>query len=287
MPTKATNYTTEDIAYLHHGEVPLMLRLYRPPGPGPFPLVVDLHGGAWTRGDLGECQARDEVLVDAGLAVAALDFRHAGDGYPASLVDINYALRWLKAEAGALRIDPGRVAIAGQSSGGHLAMLAAMRPSDPRYAGIPLAGDRPPVDAGVCCVAMLWPVINPLSRYRHTLRLRQAPEPPAWTATIPERHDLYWRDEQNMAEGNPLLALERGETVRTPPALWIQGRPDQIHDYRDPESDLEQNEPERFQTRYREAGGELELSYVDQARRSEASLEPLLAFFAGHLPGKS
>jgi acetyl esterase/lipase len=284
MLTETSEHTTEDIAYLRHGDEAVMLRLYRPLGPGPFPLVVDLHGGAWTRGDLSECQARDEVLVAAGLAVAALDFRHAGDGYPSSLIDINYALRWLKAQGPALRIDPGLVAISGQSSGGHLAMLAAMRPTEPRYAGIRLDGEASAVDAGVRCVAMLWPVINPLSRYRHALRLREATEPPAWTATIPERHDLDWQGEENMAEGNPLLALERGETVRTPPALWIQGRPDQIHDYRDPESELELNEPERFQTRYREAGGELEVRYVDQAERSEASLDPLIAFFRKHLP---
>ncbi|MDP6708157.1 MAG: alpha/beta hydrolase [Alphaproteobacteria bacterium] len=284
MLTETTDHTTEDLAYLKHGEIPLMLRLYRPPGAGPFPFVVDLHGGAWTRGELAECGPRDEVLAGAGLAVAALDFRHAGDGYPSSLVDINYAIRWLKAEASTLRLDPGRVGLSGQSSGGHLAMLAAMRPTDPRYAGIPLAGAAASAEVG--CVATLWPVINPLSRYRHALRRRGSAEPPAWTETIPERHDLYWRDEETMAEGSPLLALERGEAVRTPPALWVQGRPDEIHDYPDPESDLDLNEPERFAARYREAGGEIELRYVDQGRRSEASYEPLVAFFRKHLLGE-
>lgn len=283
MLTENLDYTTEDVAYHRHGAEPLMLRLYMPHGPGPFPLVVDLHGGAWTSGDLTNCQARDDVLARAGLAVAALDFRHAGDGYPTSLIDINYAVRWLKSRAGALRIDPDRIGFSGQSSGGHLAMLAAMRPSDPRYSGLRLDAGAPSVDAGVCCVAMLWPVINPLSRYRHALRLRAAAEPPAWAATIPERHDLYWRTDENMAEGNPLLALERGETIETPPTLWIQGRPDDVHDYRDPESAVELNEPERFARRYREAGGEIEVCYVDQAARSEASVDPLVAFFGRHL----
>jgi len=283
MVTETLDYTTEDIAYLQHGGTSLKLRFLRPGGAGPFPLVVDLHGGAWTMGDLTGCQDRDEVLVKAGFATAALDFRHAGDGYPTSLVDINYAIRWLKSQSEGLRIDPNRVGITGQSSGGHLAMLSAMRPTDPRYTSVELKSDAPAVTANVRCVAMTWPVINPLSRYRHALRLRDSAQPPAWTASIPERHDLYWQSEENMAEGNPLLALERGEAVQTPPALWIQGRPDEIHDYRDPESDLDLNEPERFAVRYREAGGEIGVHYVDQANRAPASCGPLVTFFGKHL----
>jgi acetyl esterase/lipase len=243
MLTESSAYTSEDIAYRRHGETAQMLRLLRPEGDGPFPLVVDLHGGAWTQGDLSGCQERDEVLVRAGFATAALDFRHAGDGYPTSLVDINFAVRWLKSQSAALRIDAERVGICGQSSGGHLAMLMAMRPLDPRYASAELEAGAASTTAHVRCVAMTWPVINPLSRYRHALRLRNGSEPPAWTGNIPERHDLYWKNEDNMAKGNPLLALERGEPVEVPPALWVQGRPDEIHDYRDPESPLDLNEP--------------------------------------------
>ncbi len=283
MSAKSSDYTTEDIAYLRHGNDPLMLRLLRPHGPGPFPLVVDLHGGAWTQGDLGGCRERDEVLVQAGLATAALDFRHAGDGYPTSLADINFAVRWLKSQSNALRIDADRVGISGQSSGGHLAMLMAMRPLDQRYASLELEPSIPDTTAHVRCVGMTWPVINPLSRYRHALRLRDSAEPPAWTGNIPERHDLYWRNEDNMAAGNPLLALERGEPVEVPPALWVQGQPDEIHDYRDPESALDLNEPERFAARYREAGGEIDLVYVDQSERAAASFAPLTAFFQKHL----
>ncbi|SVB03992.1 uncharacterized protein METZ01_LOCUS156846 [marine metagenome] len=280
MLTEDQTCDIEDINYLKYGDVPLMLRLYRPLGDGPFPVIVDLHGGAWTAGDLSGCQARDEVLVKHGFAAAAVDFRHAGEGYPASLIDINFAIRWLKARASDLSLDPNRVALSGQSSGGHLAMLAAMRPTDLRYISIPLDGT---VKADVCCVAMTWPVINPLSRYRHALRLRAGAEPPAWTNNIPERHDLYWKTEENMAEGNPMLALERGEAVVTPRAIWIQGRPDQIHDYRDPESELAMNEPARFATRYRQIGGDIELRYVLQERRDEASYAPLISFFEKHL----
>ena len=137
MPARTYEVTTEDAEYLRHGDKGLTLRLYKPRGDGPFPAVIDLHGGAWTSGDLAECQGRDEALAQAGFVVVALNFRQAGDGYPASLADINYGIRWVKTRAADLRTRPDLVGIAGQSSGGHLAMLAAMRPRDARYAAIP------------------------------------------------------------------------------------------------------------------------------------------------------
>ena len=160
-------------------------------------------------------------------------------------------------------------------------MLAAMRPSDPRYASIALEGAD--VTAEVRCVGMTWPVMNPYSRYHHALRARASESPPAWVGDIPERHDTYWQTEDAMREGNPLLALERAENVLTPPAVWIQGTPDPVHDYRDPDSPVALNEPERFATSYRDAGGSIEVVYIEQAQRAEASLAPLVAFFDTHL----
>ena len=102
----------------------------------------------------------------------ALDFRSGNEEpYPASVQDINYAVRWAKANARmTLKTRPDLIGLSGQSSGGHLAMLVAMRPHDPRYAAIPLPAGTPAQDASVRCVAMSWPVINPLSRYRHAKR---------------------------------------------------------------------------------------------------------------------
>ena len=60
--------------------------------------------------------------------------------YPLALTDINYAVRWTKLHAKDLKTRPDLVGISGQSSGGHLAMLAAMRPHDPRYTAIAAAG---------------------------------------------------------------------------------------------------------------------------------------------------
>ena len=275
---------TEDVEYLRHGDRKLIARLYQPQGDGPFPAVVDLHGGAWNNGDLSGTQGLDESLARNGFVVASLEFRHAGDGYPTSLVDINYAIRWLKARARELKVDPNRVGSGGQSSGGHLAMLAAMRPNDPRYASVSLPAGSPAVDASVRAVAMSWPVINPLSRYRHAQKLGKGPNPPAFTVGMKEKHDTYWRTEAAMAEGNPMLILERSEKVVMPPALWVQGKPDMVHDYHDDDSNFAGNEPERFISNYRNAGGDIEIVYIDNEQRStKASFDPVAAFFKKHL----
>lgn len=275
---------TEDVEYLRHGDRKLIARLYQPQGDGPFPAVVDLHGGAWNNGDLSGTQGLDESLARNGFVVASLEFRHAGDGYPTSLVDINYAIRWLKARARELKVDPNRVGSGGQSSGGHLAMLAAMRPNDPRYASVSLPAGSPAVDASVRAVAMSWPVINPLSRYRHAQKLGKGPNPPAFTVGMKEKHDTYWRTEAAMAEGNPMLILERREKVVMPPALWVQGKPDMVHDYHDDDSNFAGNEPERFISNYRNAGGDIEIVYIDNEQRStKASFDPVAAFFKKHL----
>jgi acetyl esterase/lipase len=277
-------YTTQDVEYLRHGDRKFMARLFKPQGAGPFPAVIEIHGGAWCNGDLNECQIYAEGFARAGIAVAAIDFRHASDGYPTSLADINYAIRWVKSHASELNTRADLVGAAGQSSGGHLAMLAAMRPTDPRYTAIQLPSASPSVDGTLRAVAMLWPVINPLSRYRHALRARDSATPPAWVGNIPQRHDQYWKTEANMAEGNPMLILERGEKVQMPPALWLQGRPDIVHDYRDPESPIPANEPERFTANYRKAGGDIELLYIDQATKAGApSYEPAAAFIHKHI----
>ena len=268
LEAKTHDFDVEDVEYLRHGEKPLLARVFRPRGAGPFPALVECHGGAWCLSDRTTERLRHAAMASHGIASIALDFRSGNeDPYPASVQDINYAVRWAKANAPALKTRPDLVGLSGQSSGGHLAMLVAMRPHDPRYAAIPLAGASAP-DASVRCVVMSWPVINPFSRYRHARRELASANPPEWPKSIIARQDAYWRSEANMAEGNPLLALERGENVVTPPAVWFQGRGDVLHDYKDADSDLPGNEPQRFVAAYRKAGGEIALEYIDMDRHA-------------------
>lgn len=267
LEAKTTAFDVEDVEYLRHGDKPLLARVFKPRGAGPFPAMVECHGGAWCMSDRLSEHHRHEYMAAHGVVSIALDFRSGNEvPYPASVQDINYAVRWTKLNAAALKTRPDLVGLSGQSSGGHLAMLVAMRPHDQRYAAIALPAGSPAHDASVRCVIMSWPVINPLSRYRHAKRAQASANPPDWPKSIIGRQDSYWATEVAMAEGNPLLALERGETVLTPPAVWYQGRNDTMHDYKDVESNFDGNEPQRFCANYRKAGGTITLEYIDMDR---------------------
>src|SRR5437762_10809586 len=269
LEAKTTEFDVDDVEYLRHGDKPLLARVFKPKGAGPFPAMVECHGGAWCMSDRHTEKLRHQYMASHGVVSIALDFRSGSeDPYPASVQDINYAVRWAKANARALKTRPDLIGLSGQSSGGHLAMLVAMRPHDPLYAAIALPAGSPAQDASVPCVIMTSPVINPLSRYRHAKRALASANSPEWPKSIIARHDSYWRSEDNMAEGNPTLALERGEKVLTPPAIWFQGRGDIVHDYKDTESTFDGNEPQRFCADYRKAGGSIALDYLDMERHA-------------------
>ena len=298
MDAKTTRAAThefdvEDVEYLRHGGKPLLARIYKPRGEGPFPTLVECHGGAWCLSDRHTEKVRHEFMASRGIVSVALDFRSGNeDPYPASVQDINYAVRWVKLNAHSLKTRPELVGLSGQSSGGHLAMLVAMRQRDARYGAIALPAGSPSLDSTVRCVIMSWPVINPLSRYRLATRARDGANPPEWPKSIIARQDSYWRSEANMAEGNPMLALERGEKVLTPPAIWFQAHGDMMHDYKDEDSNFAGNEPQRFVANYRKAGGEIDLVYFDGPRMAGhspdlaamgANFERMVAFVAQHM----
>src|SRR5256885_15878304 len=144
-PTPATaEIDVSDVKYMRQGTEPLLARLFRPRATGPFPLMVELPGGAWCRGDRLNDTVINEPLARSGVVVAALDFRMPPEApYPASLADINYAIRWLKTRATEFGSRPQLVGVLGTSSGAHQAMLGAMRPRDPRYPALPPPASAP------------------------------------------------------------------------------------------------------------------------------------------------
>src|SRR5438128_10705719 len=128
----------EDVEYLRHGDQPLLARLFKPRGSGPFPIMVELHGGAWVRGDRLNGNASNEALAKHGVIVAALDFRVPPVApYPASLADIHYGIRWCKTQAAAWNGRTDWLGAMGTSSGVHLALLLGMLTPEPRYAAPP------------------------------------------------------------------------------------------------------------------------------------------------------
>ena len=272
-------FTSEDIAYLSHGDRKIMARIFKPEGAGPFPCFINLHGGAWNNGDLADSAGLGEYLASRGVVMPSLNFRHGPDGYPTTLADINYGIRWVKAHAkGQHRPQPRRHRRPARRPSGDAGGDAAQ---GPRYAAIPCQGCDDPSVRGVF---MMWPVINPLSRYKHAKRLVTAGDPPAWAVGMDKKHDIYWHTEAEMAEGNPMLILEKGEKVVMPPAVWLQGRPDMTHDYHDPDSNFAGNEPERFVSNYRKAGGDIEIAYFDNAaRNTDVTHAPVYAFMQKHV----
>jgi len=107
------------------GPIELKLDLYQPVGvPGPWPVVVWIHGGGWTSGS--KESATGATLVQNGFAVASIDYRLSQQAvWPAQIQDVKGAVRWLRANATALGIDADRIGAWGSSAGGHLAAFLA------------------------------------------------------------------------------------------------------------------------------------------------------------------
>ncbi len=207
-----------DIPYRQADGRMLRALLYRPQGDGPFPAAVCVHGGAWVSGDRTATQGLAEMLAACGLVVMAIDFRMAPrDPYPSSLVDINYAIRWLKQNAAALSVEPQTIGGLGVSSGGHLILLSALRPFDARYAAAPLDGAKG-IDARLAFVVTCSGVLDPLARYQMAQRIGDR--------EILACHDAYFGSEEVMREASPPLILERGEKADLPPMLFFQGSDD-------------------------------------------------------------
>jgi acetyl esterase/lipase len=196
LRARPQDFDVEDVEYLRHGQTPLLARVHKPRGAGPFPALVECHGGGWCAQDRFTEKLRHEAMASNGIVSIALDFRSGNEApYPASVQDINYAVRWAKLNARALKTRPDLVGLSGQSSGGHLAMLVAMRPHDPRYAAIPLPAGSAVHDASVRCVVMSWPVINHFSRHYHAKRLVASGSPPDWAKAAVARQIDYWQSE--------------------------------------------------------------------------------------------
>src|SRR3954468_8563032 len=100
----------------------LMARVYQPLGKGPFPALLDLHGGAWNNKDRFANETMDRVVAASGVLVVAIDLTLAPEApYPASVQDANYGVRWLKWKAAEWGGDASSVGILGSSTGGHMA----------------------------------------------------------------------------------------------------------------------------------------------------------------------
>jgi acetyl esterase len=253
-------FQTEDIEYQRAGGKAVLARLYRPRGAGPFPAVLEVHGGAWTSGDRLNNVAIAEALAGEGAVVLSIDFRMPPEArYPDVVADVNLGVRWLKAHAAEFGSRPDRVGGLGTSSGAHLLLLSTLKPRDRRYAALPLA-EAPTVDARLPWVVACWPVADPLARY-HAVKARG-------NDRLVQAHHQFWPAESDMDEGNPQRILERGEPVELPPALVLQGTND---------DNLTPDMADRFVAAYRRRGGTIALEKFEGQPHTFVSRDPTSA----------
>jgi acetyl esterase len=242
-PTAALELKVSEVEFRRAaGGRMLMARIYQPQGTGPFPAVLDLHGGAWNRKDRLAEEPMDRAIAASGALVVAIDMTLAPEApYPACVQDANYGVRWLKAKAAGWNGDPSRVGVYGSSSGGHVAELLALRPRDPRYSAIPLSA-APSVDAAVAWVATRSPISDTYARFQQAERMQRA--------EMIRANKTFFDPWETIHEANPQQVLERREAAALPPLLIMQGALD---------DNVLPALQERFAAAYRAAGGDCQL----------------------------
>jgi acetyl esterase/lipase len=224
----------------------LMARIYRPLGAGPFPALLDLHGGAWNNKDRFANEAMDRAVAAGGVLVVAIDMTLAPEApYPASVQDAHYGVRWLKWKAPEWRGDPASVGILGSSTGGHMAQLVGMRPHDARYGALELP-QAPHLDATVRYVATRSPISDPYARFLQAGKMGRG--------HMVEASRRYFQPWETIHEANPQEMLERGEKVRLAPMLIMQGALD---------DNVLPALQQKFAAAYRAAGGECRLEIFE------------------------
>lgn len=187
-----------------------LARVYQPPtGAGALrsgPAVVDVHGGGWSVMDrtLGERYCR--AVAAAGFVVVSIDFR---DGrvarHPAAVLDVADGVRWVRQHADELGVDPRRVALMGSSSGGHLALHAAL------------------TEVEVPFVGAFWPPVDPLARYRYAQSKVGLPVPQGQSfdaASLVSATEAYFGDEATMGAASISHLIRCGQ-ARFLPSVWL------------------------------------------------------------------
>jgi acetyl esterase len=255
----------------------LMARIYQPNGPGPFPTILDLHGGAWNAKDRHAEEPMDHALAASGLLVVAIDMTLAPEApYPACVQDANYGVRWLKWKASSWNGDPSKIGVYGSSSGGQVAELLGMRPRDARYYAIPLP-EAPNVDARVAFVAMRSPISNTYARFQNAEQHKRD--------GMVKNNTTFFNPWDTIHESNPQEILDRHEPVTLVPFLIMQGALD---------DNVLPPVQEKFAASYKAAGGDCEFHVFEgcehewvakEGPQTDRAREMVKAFIARQLKG--
>ena len=263
---QAAPYEVEetDVPFARAEGQELQARIYRPRGEADIPLaaLVDVHGGAWSRGDRLTGAFHGRALAASGLLVVSLDFRQGSEAkHPAASADIAAGVRYVRANAQRLGVDPRRIGIVGSSSGGQLALLAGVKPGAPEHAGTPIVRadgslDAGPGDESVAFILALYPVADPHARFRYVVG-RQDDGSGFDAKRLIAAHHGYFSSEAQMAEGSVTRIVAAREARALPP-VWVA------------QPELDDNVPaaitEAFVQAYQQAGGSVERVHFPGAR---------------------
>lgn len=242
VPQRTFDIRVEDHDCVRPDGSVMAVRVARPVGDGPFPAVIDVHGGGWVMGDRKMNAIIDDFLARNGIIAAAPEFRMPpAVRYPEPIADVHLAIRWLKANAARLGSRADLVGGVGTSSGGHQLLECVLRPNDSRYSTLALAQGAD-VDASLGYVVACWPVADPLRRF-HYAQERSI-------KNLLDAHAAYWPNEAAMADGNPQLVIERGQNASLPPMMVLQGTND---------DNLPADMATRLTEAWRKAGGDVTL----------------------------
>ena len=254
-----------DVEYLQVDGKTFQATVYQPEGSGPFPVILDVHGGAWVREDVSrdEHSLLDKALAAMGIVVVAIDYRQSAQHhYPDSVADVNFALRWLRANASKFNGSSQIVGVFGSSSGGHLVLLNGLRPSDPRYAALPSAGFATK-SASPDYIILVYPISDPLARRAYAAELgNNAPV---------KSTDIYFSPPGSIQEGNPQLILDRHEPIKLPPVLLLQGSADTNGVVKD--TNVSPEIQQRFAASYSAAGGKMQLELLPGAPHNFVNMD--------------
>ena len=234
-----------DIEFGRQGDVSLTLDAYTPPGPGPFPAVVIVHGGGWVAGNK-QTYVRPlfEPLSHAGLAWFSVNYRLApAYPFPAAADDVSQAVEYVRSHAAEYRVDPRRIAILGESAGGHL---------------VSYVGARNP---GVAAVVSFYGVHDFEARERGLGKVSDN------TKALLGVSDFSDAAVKRMREASPAAYVKR----QMPPFLMIHGTKDQAVPY---------DQSVKMCEKMRDAGASCELFTVEGAGHGVENWERTPEFHA-------
>jgi acetyl esterase/lipase len=200
--------------------------VFRPPGDSKdAPGVLLVHGGGWRTGDPTQLRGYGVLLGREGYVCVAPEYRLLGEAqWPAQIHDVKAALRWMRANADGLGLDPARIAVEGNSAGGHLALVAAGTPGleafegDGGHAGV--AADVVAVIAVYPPTQFSWPAWDPGTIPLAALIESKSASPSAVSASAPASVSA---SAEAAAAASPITYAGPG----FPPTMLIHGTADQ------------------------------------------------------------